>query len=301
MRLRQIEIFHAIYTTGSITSAAKKLYVSQPSVSKVLAHAELQLGFQLFTRTKGKLIPTTEANQLFSEVDKIYKQLISIKKLATNIRRSEQGYVDLAITPALGFDVLPNALARFCVDYPGVHIKLRTMHNDEALESLLEQKSDVAILYASPPMPSVNEIYLATSEVVVCYPKQNFSVQPESMSLSTLADQNLIGIWDSGPIGEMVWEKFNGADEYCNNMLQVDTYYIAARLVDKNVGCCTVDRFTAEGNKTANVGIASIEPKMEFSVKALHLDSRPLSRICELFLTYLKQEMQSVVSHPTKP
>lgn len=47
MRLRHIEIFHAIYTTGSITNAAKLLYVSQPSVSKVLAHAELQLGFQL--------------------------------------------------------------------------------------------------------------------------------------------------------------------------------------------------------------------------------------------------------------
>jgi DNA-binding transcriptional LysR family regulator len=291
MRLRQIEIFHAIYTTGSITSAAKILYVSQPSVSKVLAHAELQLGFQLFTRTKGKLIPTTEANQLFAEVDKIHKQLNSIKKLSTNIRRSEQGYVDLAITPALGFDILPNAIARFCLDYPDVQIKLRTMHNDEALESLLEHKSDVAILYSSPAMPGVSEINLASSEVVVCYPKQRFSVPLQSMSLSTLADHNLIAIWDSGPIGEMVWDKLNESNQHFTSMLQVDTYYIAARLVDKNLGCCTVDRFTAEGNITANMGIASFEPKMEFSVKALHLDSRPLSRNCELFLTYLKQEM----------
>jgi DNA-binding transcriptional LysR family regulator len=291
MRLRQIEIFHAVYTTGSITSAAKILYVSQPSVSKVLAHAELQLGFQLFTRTKGKLIPTNEANQLFTEVDKIHKQLNSIKKLSTNIRRSEQGYIDLAITPALGFDVLPKAIARFCVDYPDVQIKLRTIHNDEALESLLEHKSDVAILYSSPPMPGVKEIHLANSEVVVCYPKQRFPDQPQSMSLTTLANHNLIGIWDSGPIGEMVWDKLNESDQYFSSMLQVDTYYIAARLVDKSVGCCTVDRFTAEGNKTENVGIASFEPKMKFSVKALHLDSRPLSRNCELFLTYLKQEM----------
>ena len=37
MRLRHIEIFHAIYTTGSITNAAKILHVSQPSVSKVLS------------------------------------------------------------------------------------------------------------------------------------------------------------------------------------------------------------------------------------------------------------------------
>ena len=53
MRLRHIEIFHAIYTTGSITNAAKLLHVSQPSVSKVLSHAEYQLGFKLFERIKG--------------------------------------------------------------------------------------------------------------------------------------------------------------------------------------------------------------------------------------------------------
>ena len=40
MRLRHIEVFHAVYSCGSITRAAEVLNVSQPSVSKVLAHAE---------------------------------------------------------------------------------------------------------------------------------------------------------------------------------------------------------------------------------------------------------------------
>ena len=89
MRLRHIEIFHAIYTTGSITNAAKILHVSQPSVSKVLSHAELQLGFNLFDRVKGRLIPTDEAEMLFDEVDKIYQQMRSIKNTAQNIKKSE--------------------------------------------------------------------------------------------------------------------------------------------------------------------------------------------------------------------
>ena len=53
MRLRHIEIFQAIRQTGSISAAAQLLHVSQPAVSKVLQHAEQQLGFPLFLRVRG--------------------------------------------------------------------------------------------------------------------------------------------------------------------------------------------------------------------------------------------------------
>ena len=48
MKTRQLEVFHAIYTKGTITEAAKFLNVSQPSISKVLAHTESQLGLTDF-------------------------------------------------------------------------------------------------------------------------------------------------------------------------------------------------------------------------------------------------------------
>ena len=47
MNLRHIEIFHAVYVNGSVSAAARALNVSQPSVSKMLRHAESLLGFQL--------------------------------------------------------------------------------------------------------------------------------------------------------------------------------------------------------------------------------------------------------------
>ncbi|MEI8631900.1 LysR family transcriptional regulator [Vibrio sp. PP-XX7] len=47
MRLRQIEVFHAILQAGTISGAARLLHVSQPNVSRILTHAEQQLGFCL--------------------------------------------------------------------------------------------------------------------------------------------------------------------------------------------------------------------------------------------------------------
>ena len=58
MNLRQIEIFRAVMSAGSITGAARLLHVSQPSVSRMVRHLELQLGVALFERRNGRLFAT---------------------------------------------------------------------------------------------------------------------------------------------------------------------------------------------------------------------------------------------------
>ena len=91
MRLRHIEVFHAVYSSGSVTRAAEILNVSQPSVSKVLAHAEQQLGFQLFERVRGKLIPTHEAEQLFQLVLQVNDSVDRLRQAAAQLRVSDRG------------------------------------------------------------------------------------------------------------------------------------------------------------------------------------------------------------------
>ncbi len=71
LQLRHIEVFHAVYSCGSISSAAKLLHVTQPAISKSLQHAESRLGYLLFERHKGRLIPTDEARILFVEAKNI--------------------------------------------------------------------------------------------------------------------------------------------------------------------------------------------------------------------------------------
>ena len=80
MRLRQIEVFHAIYTTGSISAAARKLHVTQPAVSKVLHHTQAQLGMTLFELVRGRLVATEQAHALYREVGEIHERLAALDK-----------------------------------------------------------------------------------------------------------------------------------------------------------------------------------------------------------------------------
>ncbi|MBH0057224.1 LysR family transcriptional regulator [Pseudoalteromonas sp. SWXJZ94C] len=287
MRLRHIEVFHAIYTNGSITNAAKMLHVSQPSVSKVLSHAEMQLGFKLFERIKGRLIPTDEANMLFDEVDKIYQQMRSIKSTAENIKKAEFGNINLSVTPALGFDALPNAIAQYHKTYPNVHFNVQTVHNNEVLQALLEHKCDIAILFSPCVMPSVKSIELAQSELVIVYPKTTFPELPEQLTLNNLVDLEFIDISDSGPLGNLLWGRMMEEHIVINSTIKVQTYFIAARLVAQGAGICIVDKYTALGNLSDNVAIASFNPPLNFTVNALHLENSALSKASVSFLDKL--------------
>lgn len=293
MRLRHIEIFHAIYTTGSITNAAKILHVSQPSVSKVLSHAELQLGFNLFERVKGRLIPTDEAEMLFDEVDKIYQQMRSIKNTAQNIKKSEFGSVSLGVTPALGFGALPNVIANYHQDYPNVTFDIQTIHNDAVMQSLLEHKCDLAILFSPPNMPGITTIPLAMSELVIVYPKDKFPHCPDKLTLTQVCDLEFIDISDSGPLADMLWARVMEEAIDFQSSIKVQTYFIAARLVSRGLGVCVVDRYTAEGNLSDNVAIASFEPALTFSINAVHLENRTKSKVIDEFIPYLSQGISS--------
>src|SRR4028118_1212685 len=66
---------------------------SQPSVSKVLRHAETQIGFALFKVVKGRLVPTEEAHLLFPEARDLYARVESLQETTKNLRRGGEGYL----------------------------------------------------------------------------------------------------------------------------------------------------------------------------------------------------------------
>ena len=82
MRLRHIEVFNAIMLTGSVSAAARLINITQPAVSRTLQHAEIQLGFALFQRAKGRLTPTTEALTLYPHIERLFAQLDEVQRLA---------------------------------------------------------------------------------------------------------------------------------------------------------------------------------------------------------------------------
>ena len=166
MRLRHIEVFHAVYTCGSITGAAKLLNVSQPSISKVLAHAEQQLGFHLFDRQKGKMYPTREAERLIDHVNQAYKQHqrtppgFEKPRFCRDRCYPDRGDASPRYRPDSGCHrVLPG-------HHPDTMFEIETLHQHQVVRALRELRVDFGIVFIPPPTPGINIDHLATGEFV---------------------------------------------------------------------------------------------------------------------------------------
>jgi DNA-binding transcriptional LysR family regulator len=113
---------------------------------------------------------------------------------------------------------------------------------------------------------------------------------PEQLSIQQLRDYEYIDISNSGPLAELLCDRMINENVELASFIKVQTYFVAIRLVAKGAGICIVDRFTAEGNSTKNTAIASLDPPLTFTVNALYLEERNLSKVTMDFIACIKQE-----------
>ena len=137
MRLRHIEVFNAVMLTGSVSAAARLMNVTQPAVSRILAHAELQLGFALFQRVKGRLVPTQEAQTLYPQVQQLFAQLDEVQRLAASLKNPQRcDELRILTVFALSVELLPRALRAFRAQYPGVAVTIDALHSPQIVAAL---------------------------------------------------------------------------------------------------------------------------------------------------------------------
>jgi len=292
MRLRQIEVFHAIYTSGSMTNAARLLNVSQPSVSKVLAHAEQQLGYPLFDRTRGKLVATPEADRLFGLVSNVFDDVEQLRHVAENLRASDSGKVRIAATPAFGIDLVPTAVSSYLEEHPETNFEIETLHHDEIGDALLESRVDIGLAFDAVPPPGLIKDSMAEAEFYVIASPETDLGDGERVSVDMLTEFPFISLSGRGPLGRLLSSHLENHDTDLNKAVFTETYQVAKALVARGTGVSIVDALTALSADSNDVQYKLLDPPLRYTIDVLSFDAMPLSIVGHRFVEHLKNVAQ---------
>lgn len=278
MRLRHIEIFEAIRRTGSLTEAAAALHISQPAASKLLAHAEAQLGFKLFDRVKGRLVATREADILTPEIARLSQDLSSVRRLAANLRDRPNGHLRLGCAPALGLGLLPGVVRGSREAQPGITFDIHTHHSAELVQGLLARELDLAITFDTNDYPGLTRTGLGHTELV------HLSRQPASGSmplaeLSEPAGGTLIVLDAGDAAGALLQLALDAQGLAPQVAIQVQTHYVACALVDAGCGDAIVDAITARAMLRPGMSLRRLEPALRVPISIMSRSQDPLSAL----------------------
>ena len=306
MRLRHIEVFNAVMLTGTVSGAARLISVSQPAVSRILQHAELQLGFALFQRSKGRLVATPEALTLYPHIERLFTQLDEVQRLAAHLKTGgAAAELRILTVLALSYDILPHAVLLFRIKYPHVPLSIKALHSPQIVSALALQEADVGFLFSPVVHSALAQEHLADGHMVCIAPKGMLTgrlLKRGTVMLSDLLKVPVIGLDVLDPIGRSLNQACRESGVGLQFQITVQTYHSALALAHHGLGVALVDTCTAASADRSRVDVLALEPLIPVPIKALLPAGKPASVALKAFVRCFEQAVvYAVKASSSKP
>jgi DNA-binding transcriptional LysR family regulator len=154
--------FIAVYETGTLTEAARRLATTQPSVGRHVRELEGTLGEALFVRLPGKLKPTQRAHALHEAVAPMKLATLRATQLFADAREVLVGTVRIAVSEVYATHVVAPWVAQWLAEQPELEIELSVSNRSD---NLLRRDADIAVRFFRPEQDDVIAVPVGRTEL----------------------------------------------------------------------------------------------------------------------------------------
>jgi DNA-binding transcriptional LysR family regulator len=287
INFRQVEIFWAVMTSGSVTKAAELLNTSQPTVSRELARFEYVLGLKLFDRQQGRLHPTAQGLGLFEEVRNSYAGLERIGQLADAIRNFKGGQIALACLPAFSQSLLPPACAAFVQRHPEVNIHITSQESPLLEEGLTAQRYDLGLVENAASPPGTLAQLLFTGDVVCVLPRRHPLAAQTMITPQDLQGQDLVSLSATDPYRVRFDAVLAREGVRTRSVIETPGAAAVCFFVQQGLGIGVLNPLTALSLAALNIAVLPLSVSIPFSIYLVRPEFRPPSALAAAFAEVL--------------
>jgi DNA-binding transcriptional LysR family regulator len=288
LRIRQVEAFRAVMQRRNVTRAAESLGVSQPAVSRLLADFEAGVGFVLFERRGGRLVPTAEAHALNEEVERAFVGLERVAQAAGQIRERRRGVLSVAATPDLAADFLPRVLASFAQEHEGVEVALVAHEPAAVLESVGAQRCDLGFVAQSMAHPQVRLAMLGEWPMRCIMPRGHSLARKRAVSAADCAGLAFVSFAGTSERRMRTDQVFAQAGVVRRAGAEATLAQSVVTLVEAGVGIALVDALSAAG-AAARVVVKRFTPALPealYVARAVRREGEVRPALAEAFVAH---------------
>ncbi|MDC7677451.1 LysR substrate-binding domain-containing protein [Asticcacaulis machinosus] len=264
MNIRQLEIFRAVMMGGSASRAAELLQITQPAVSRAVAELEDNLGFFLFDRVKGRLVPTPEGILFFRDVNDSFIGLDRIRSSAARIRDFGLGTIRIASQAALGSTLVPRAIHAFRQVHPDVAITLQVLSSATVRDYVMYQQFDIGLAAEEVDLSGVEHRLFGNFRAVCALPPGHVLADKDIIRPEDLDGLPFIALSPEDRLRAQLTTIFDEAGVKPQVVVETPYALTVCALVLAGVGVGIVNLVAAEGFPERGLILKPFEPEIYF-------------------------------------
>lgn len=241
-------VFKDVAETKNITLSAKKLHMSQPSISLQIQNLENQYGARFFDRTNKGVTLTKEGEIFYAHVRSVLDILSSAKEQINALAKGQRGLIYLGATLTIGEYILPNILAFLYKTNPDVDFKVKIANTESISQDVLEKKIHIGLIEG--PVPRHKDLSVEKfweDELVVVLPYFHSWASRKSITIAELPHERLV-TREKGSGTRKVMEmalKERGLDpEHLNISMELGSTQAIKQVVSAGLGITIISALT---------------------------------------------------------
>ena len=290
LRFRQLQALHKVVESGTVSSAAEQLNISQPGVSNLLSQLEHTCQLKLFDRLKGKLIPTNEGLVLYNEVDTLVRGLAHVEQSVVDLQNKQTSKLQIASIHALSFGFMQAQIAQFSRQYENLSVSFQSQYSQK-----IQEWVDVGLFEIG-----VSEMPVATGpfdtvvfkiETLCAMPSDHPLACHKVLTPSLLSGEPLIIMGPQHMVTRRAKEAFVKAGARWNPVVHTHLFANKLSFIKEGMGIGLVDVISLRNDSSDRFITRPFAPDINLDVAIITSKSRPVSDTGQAFLGQLESHL----------
>ena len=269
-----LQLFIAVCEERSIARAAEREALVASALSKRMAALEAEVGVSLLTRRRQGVEPTPAGEALLARAREVLAGLDQLRVELGAFGTGVQGSVRVLASPSVLAERLPEDIAAFMAEQPGIQVALEERTSPDIVRGVREGNADLGVLWDLIDLAGVQVLPYRTDRLCVALSPEHPLARRPSLTFADTLDQPLIGVSPGGQLDQLLRRHAALLGRLPSYRMQVSSLDAASRMVAAGLGLAILPMEAAIPH--AGAGGLTLVPLAEvWAVRRLVVVARP--------------------------
>ena len=286
--IQQLRYFVEVTKEKSYTKAAKKLFVSQPALSKMIRKLESDLGIKLFDRYKRKIKLTDSGEILYKEAININRQFDNIVESVQDMKDLKKGHIITGMPSVLGTLYFAPIITRYQKDYPGIKLDIFEEGAKTVAMKVMEGSIDIGVVITPVDSEELVSMPVFKDENVVVVHKDHTLASMEYVNFTELKGERFNIFNENFVLHGQILSECRKAGFEPDVVFKSSQWDFIIEMLTLNQGISILPRPILLRTKYTDIITIPFQPAFPWEVTLIVRKDKYISHAMRVFIDYVK-------------